>query len=310
MNAPPMTPSTSLLSMRMLREVALTVAAIAGVLCLLSTAAAIALDVKPVIFRSGSMAPAIETGALAFSRTVPAEDLRVGDVVTVPSGTGALVTHRIEEISLSNGEANLVLRGDANAIADDRVYVVEAAPRVLFDIPQAGRVVAFATGPIGVFASGVLVALILVTLVRSWRPGARVASRDDDPAPDDQGRTISSSLTVGATILVGLVVAAGAATATDTWAYYQDSASATSGTFSSEAPPPSGCEQPAPGGSACLTDPEPRSAVASPEDTPSEPAPTESGPSTPAPDVTDAASPDASDETAPGTVEGADGSAP
>lgn len=70
----------------------LTLAALAGVVCLLAAAAALTLHITPLVFRSGSMAPEIPTGSLALARSVPAEELKVGDVVSVTNAHGTRVT--------------------------------------------------------------------------------------------------------------------------------------------------------------------------------------------------------------------------
>lgn len=222
----------SLLSVQAARELVLTIGAIAGVLCLLSAAAAIAFDIKPVVFRSGSMSPAIDTGALAISRTVDASDLAVGDVVTVKTGTGVRVTHRIQDIRFADRKATLVLRGDANNTPDDKTYVVTSAPRVLFDIPKAGYVVSFASGPIGIFAGGLLVGVVMLTVFR--RGGA-------SPSP----KSGSGSGSRAAFAAVAMLAVATSATflgedTTQTLAYYTDSATATTGTLDRILPAPAG----------------------------------------------------------------------
>ncbi len=164
---------------RLAGETALTLGALLGVVCLLSTIAAVAFDVRPVIFRSGSMSPAIETGALAFSRTVPASDLSTGDVVTVTNSKGVTVTHRIESLTRTGGEATLELRGDANEISDSESYVVSEAPRIVFDVPRLGYVVAAISGPWGVFAAGLVVGLVLTAAF------SRRRSDDDEDDDDD-----------------------------------------------------------------------------------------------------------------------------
>ncbi|MFI5428341.1 S24/S26 family peptidase [Aeromicrobium sp. UC242_57] len=82
---------------RLVREVFLTVAAVLGVVCIVATLAGLVLDVRPLVFRSGSMAPAIDTGALAVARTVDAKDLVPGDIVSVTTRSGERVTHRLVE---------------------------------------------------------------------------------------------------------------------------------------------------------------------------------------------------------------------
>jgi signal peptidase I len=211
-------------SLRAVREVVLTVGAVLGVLCLLSSAAAVAFDIKPIVFQSGSMSPTVDTGALGISRTVPAAELEVGDIVTVRTGTGVRVTHRIKDISHSGEKATLVLKGDANKVPDDKVYVVKSAPRLMFDIPRAGYVVSFISGPIGIFAGGLLVGVVLLMV---FRPGSPRSKRP-------KGGGTRKAFSAVAVMIIGTTVT-GVFSGAQTQAYYTDSASMTSGTFSAAA---------------------------------------------------------------------------
>ena len=76
------------------REVFLTFGALLGVLCIAATVAGAAFGVKPLVFRSGSMSPAINTGDLAVSRTVDARELKADDIVSVINSKGNRVNHR------------------------------------------------------------------------------------------------------------------------------------------------------------------------------------------------------------------------
>ncbi|WP_229051179.1 signal peptidase I [Aeromicrobium sp. Leaf350] len=244
--------------LRLLRESLLTIGAVLGVLCLLSSAAAVAFDVKPVIFRSGSMAPAVPTGALGFSQTVDASELAVGDVVTVEAANGQLVTHRIVGVTQGADTATLVLQGDANAVPDADVYVVESAQKLLFDIPKAGYVVAEVNGPVGIFAGGLLVGgvLMLVLRDRGGKPGPRGRDEDrpdradelDDAVlpptantPKRGGRRKAFALATSTLVATGLTV--GPLAPSSTSAYYADTATVTGGTFQANAiaPPSFGC---------------------------------------------------------------------
>ena len=49
------------------RELALNIGAVAGLVCIIAAAASMFLGIKPLVFRSGSMEPAISTGALALT---------------------------------------------------------------------------------------------------------------------------------------------------------------------------------------------------------------------------------------------------
>jgi signal peptidase len=120
----------------------LTAAAVAGAACLLLTAAAVAFDITLIMFRTGSMAPTIPAGSLAVVRALPAVDARVGVVVTVDRGEGALpVTHRVVRVasaSATAGATELVLKGDANSGPDPVPYRVERVRKVLWSTPRAG----------------------------------------------------------------------------------------------------------------------------------------------------------------------------
>lgn len=225
------------LSLRGARETALTVGAIVGVFCMLLAVAAFAFGIQPVIFRSGSMSPAINTGALAISKSVDANDLAVGDIVTVLTGSGIRVTHRIQDLSVSNGQASLVLRGDANNVADEHVYVVKSADRVLFDIPKAGFVVSWISGPIGIFGGGLLVGLLLLT---AFGPGTRTTNK---PGTRRMLGFAVVALAIG-------VCATGVTGTQQTQAYYTNAAKLTSGTFTAGTYP-AATPLPAPTGFTC-----------------------------------------------------------
>lgn len=219
------------------RETLLTAGAVAGVLCLLLAAIALLFDVRPVVFRSGSMSPAIETGALAISREVPATELRAGDVVTVQSSTGVNVTHRIESMRLDGDVATLVLKGDANGAVDDQTYAVESAPRVLADVPRLGYVVAWISGTPGTFAGGLLVGIVLLVAFRPSRPGRGRRRMIDDGSEHGRGGAHRALVGAGVVALALSVVTLPGAT-TSTQAYYGDTATLAGGTFTRAAAAP------------------------------------------------------------------------
>lgn len=148
------------------RELLLTLGAVLGTICLVLTITSIVFGIKPLIFRSGSMAPTIETGALAFSKTVPAMNLNVGDVVSVIANSGVRVTHRITKIDTQGTNSVLTLKGDANSIEDAETYVVVSADKILFSTAKAGYLIAWLSGPIGTFTAGLFVALVLLLAFR------------------------------------------------------------------------------------------------------------------------------------------------
>ncbi|WP_162891239.1 signal peptidase I [Aeromicrobium sp. A1-2] len=156
--------------MRATREVFLTFGALLGVVCILATIAGAAFDVKPLVFRSGSMSPAIHTGDLGVSRTVDASTLRRGDIVSVVNSGGNRVTHRLVSTAAQGDARQLTLRGDANRSPDAELYTVTTAEKVLFDIPKAGYAVDAATSPVGLFLLGLYVAGMLALVFRRRPP--------------------------------------------------------------------------------------------------------------------------------------------
>jgi len=212
------------------REVLLTGGAVLGLACILATVAGYAFGITPLVFRSGSMSPAIHTGDLAVARTVDASALETGDIVSVVNADGNRVTHRLREISGQGDARRLTLQGDANRAPDAETYTATRVERVLFDIPKAGYVVDAASGPGGLFVLGAYVTGMLVlafrrpppggtdTPVRPRRGGARKAARGSRVA----ARTVALAA-VGITLAVASPASA---------AFWTNDAPATDTTFS------------------------------------------------------------------------------
>ncbi|KAA0925379.1 signal peptidase I [Rhodococcus sp. ANT_H53B] len=222
-----------------MREFALTIGALAGLVCVAAALGALLFGFTPLVFRSGSMAPEIETGALALSRTVPAEDIRVGDIVNVTNAAGDRITHRVVAVNEVAGTAALTLKGDANAEPDLETYIVTEAGRVLVSAPKLGYVVTWLSGPVAVFAGGVLVGVLLMV---AWRPRDR--KRTESTGADGEaaskmsgGRHSRSTLTVAIAVATVGAVGVASANAPTTVAAWTDSVSATSGTFTTALPP-------------------------------------------------------------------------
>jgi signal peptidase I len=141
-------------------------------------AAGLVFGIRPLVVQTGSMSPTIDAGALAWGKHVAADDLAVGDVVVVPKGDGHRVTHRIVAIQQTNTGTFVQLKGDANPTVDAQLYPVgDDVYRVFADVPYGGRVVAWFSGPIGLFLLGMYAMSLLFI---AFRP-----RRDDDDSSDD-----------------------------------------------------------------------------------------------------------------------------
>ena len=226
---------------RTLREVVLTLGAVLGVIAIVIAIGAVAFGLRPLVFRSGSMAPTIDTGDLALAHEVDADSLRVGQIVSVPTEGGERVTHRIVQVQHeAGGVAVLHLRGDANRVDDAETYSVTHADKVLFSVPKLGYVVSWLSGSIGRFLLGLYAAFLLMTIFRrSPRDGAAEDS-DTPPAAERSARSAavrgSAGVgTIGTAVLVTVGLTAGVlATAhvTGTFAHFTDSANVNGVTFS------------------------------------------------------------------------------
>lgn len=206
------------------RELTLNLGAILGLLCIVTTIATVAFGIKPLVFRSGSMSPAIGTGALAFAKSTPAADLSAGDIVSVNNAKGTRVTHRISLVEPQGAGAVLTLKGDANRVADAEPYVVRSADRVFLSVPKLGYVVSWMSGPLGTFAAGLFIGLILLLAFRRERTDPPT----EGPREGERRATKSAlALVVG----IGLFGSTSLSQASPTWASWTDSATATSGTL-------------------------------------------------------------------------------
>lgn len=205
----------------------LTVGAVLGTLCIIVALAGAIFDFRTLVFRSGSMSPEISTGALAFAKDTPANELAVGDVVSVKASNGTRITHRVQDLTIVGGSAQLTLKGDANSRPDAETYTVSSADRVVFDVPYVGYVVGHATSPIGIFVGGVLAGGLLWLIFRpagrsgggggGSRRGARRGTRRAGAAGAVVAMAVTSAVAQGPV---------------STLAYFSDSGTIESGTVS------------------------------------------------------------------------------
>lgn len=206
----------------------------AAVILLAAVAAILGLSTlggySSVAFTSGSMAPAIDEGALAITRSIDASEVAPGDVVSVTTADGERVTHRVVGVEELPWITSLTLRGDANASADPMPYLVESADEVVLAIPYVGR---WSGAGLPVLAG--LGLLVVAGVARGRLRGPRHRA----PAGPTAARSGASILT--ALGLVGVAVFGAAPTS----AYWTDTGRAGTGGFSTVAtiPAPSyvGC---------------------------------------------------------------------
>ncbi|MGN0100640.1 MAG: signal peptidase I [Dietzia sp.] len=139
-----------------------------GVVCIVATIAAFALNISLVMFKTGSMSPTIPTGSLAVVRQIPASDIKVGDVTTVSRGEGQLpVTHRVVSVTpMGGGTYSVEMKGDANDSPDAQPYEVTEVKKVLWHAPGLAYVVAAVSQP--KYMAGITVAASFLVVWAFW----------------------------------------------------------------------------------------------------------------------------------------------
>ena len=130
---------------------------------------------------TGSMSPAITSGAVIVVRAEPIDRLQVGDVITYRPDTqeNTLLTHRIEQKGAEpGGKLYVVTKGDANN-SDDRLHVHENSiiGKVVLHINGVGNVFSFLKTVPGIITVVLLVliwifAIRLITGSDKKKPGA------------------------------------------------------------------------------------------------------------------------------------------
>jgi signal peptidase len=124
---------------------------------------------------SGSMEPALGVGDVIINSKVAPAEVRVGDIVTFsdPEGTGKLITHRVRQLRIEGGMAEVVTKGDnTNTVERWEMPAAGSLGRVEYRVPLLGFLVFWLHGPWARIGLIVVPALLLAgfELWRIWRP--------------------------------------------------------------------------------------------------------------------------------------------
>lgn len=163
------------------RTARLAVSLVSGltVLAVLAYGVLLLSGYRAVAVYSGSMEPALPTGALAIVKPTPAAQVQVGDVITFtdPYVPGKLVTHRIVEIVPRAGKPLAYrTKGDANPAIDPWAIELPGSVGTLaFQVPVAGYALVYMhTVEARAALIGLAGASLLLGLLRwIWRRPAR-----------------------------------------------------------------------------------------------------------------------------------------
>jgi len=150
-----------------------TGAACVAVLLLGVLAAALVAGYRPLIVRSGSMAPAVRTGDLIFTKRVRPASAGPGEIVTFhdPSRARELITHRVVRRTSRGSRVFFVTLGDANTGVERWSVAANGTIGVLrLRIPSLGYAVSVFTIPAIRLVFVSLAALLLGGIVvrRIW----------------------------------------------------------------------------------------------------------------------------------------------
>ncbi|HZV72168.1 MAG TPA: hypothetical protein VFF79_00480 [Conexibacter sp.] len=153
--------------------------ALVGAACLLLTAWGLLIGARPLVIRTGSMAPAMPVGTVVLVRPQPATDVTVGEVVAIRRSDGRRIMHRVRRARpAGDGSMTLVLRGDRNRAADPAV-TVRSVERPVLVVPAVGRPLTWLGGRWVQYWLGVATGLLAL----AW-----VAIRRRRDAPEQPGR--------------------------------------------------------------------------------------------------------------------------
>ena len=158
-----------------LAEVALTLGAVLGLAVTGITVAAAQTGLRPLVVRSGSMEPTISTGSMVLVRRIPAAEIRPGDIVAVERPDHTRVTHRVLEIERLGETAELTMKGDANEDPDAVPVTVRRAEKLVYQVPELGRVAAWFATPRGGFVIGCLLTAVFMQVFRRRTRNAQIA---------------------------------------------------------------------------------------------------------------------------------------
>jgi signal peptidase len=148
----------------------------------------------PLTVLTGSMEPTLPPGTLVVVRPTPAQDIRLGDVITyqIKPGNPAVVSHRVIEVhAISNGTKEFVTQGDNNPAADAAPVTEGQIKGVIwYSVPLVGwaSILVGQYGgwlvPIaGIGLIGYAAAMIVSAAVGRARKGRRTAAAPEDDLP-------------------------------------------------------------------------------------------------------------------------------
>lgn len=128
---------------------------------------------RSVSIHGTSMEPALRDGDALWVKYLDAEEVRVGDVVTLSHSGEGLITHRIVGVELlTKGSYLVVTKGDNNQFAEAwEISASETVAVAFARIRLAGHVLDFLDT---LFGRALLIGAVVATVVAMWVRRARI----------------------------------------------------------------------------------------------------------------------------------------
>lgn len=123
-----------------------------------------AIGLTPYAILSGSMEPTYHVGSIIYVKSVPADEIEVGDPITFVLNEDLVVaTHRVIDIDAEN--ERFYTQGDANNAPDGNpVHWNNLLGKPMFSIPKLGYFSDWITNPPGMYI-GITAAVVLIILM-------------------------------------------------------------------------------------------------------------------------------------------------
>lgn len=108
-----------------------------------------AFGLTALVDYTDSMKPAISAGDVILDETVPARELRAGQIASIADpASGRLITHRVVSATPEGARVVVVTRGDANDSSERWVLdASEPTKRMVGRVPWVGHVIAWFASP-------------------------------------------------------------------------------------------------------------------------------------------------------------------
>lgn len=170
----------------------LNILAALGALCIVLVILSFVFNVSIMMFKTGSMSPTITAGSIAFVQEIPAEEMKVGDIITADRGDNVLpVTHRVTSILDSDSQSGQVafeMKGDANEAKDPEPYTADTVRKVMFSIPGVAPAIQSMRDPF--LLGGITIAASLLVVWAFW---PRRGRKDDGDEYAEEGEDATTA---------------------------------------------------------------------------------------------------------------------